>query len=94
MNHKTTQAPASHVTRSYPRPIAPTIGELAEKAHITRGEATRALVAVYQQQAEGRVELYSAAGSHGRRWNVFDNVKNERVLLEDWARSFLNLQPQ
>lgn len=77
--------------RSFPtwRDLAPVIP--------SRDEVERALEQLRQVVEAGLADIYTAAGSHGDRWNIWFErpawrLPEQRVELLEWATVWLDVQ--
>lgn len=68
------------------RPTFPTASDLP---HLTPAEARAALEQLRRICKRGAAEVYTAAGSHDTRWNVWLPRTNQRIELQRWASEWL-----
>jgi hypothetical protein len=68
------------------RPEFPSVADLP---NLSPADATRALAALRCLVDAEQADVYSSAGSHDTRWNVWDNAAWRRVPLGEWATQWL-----
>lgn len=56
-------------------------------------EANRALEALRRMISIDIASVYTPAGSHGTRWNVWLDVTRRRLTLAEWAAEWLAKHP-
>ena len=56
---------------------------------LASADAQAALDALQRLWVSGLVTVYTAAGSHGTRWQVWSNLQWRRFTLSEWAAQWI-----
>lgn len=70
----------------------PEFPSAADLPNLSPDDAQRALAVLRTLVANDLADVYSSAGSHDTRWNVWSNIRWCRIPLQEWAAEWLTSQ--
>lgn len=68
------------------RPEFPSVGDLP---NLSKEDAEQALTALRVLVKHELADVYTSAGSHDTRWNVWLELTRRRVPLQEWAAQWI-----